>query len=153
MHEAMARYQTVYGLKPIGPHRKLADELFGGVSTECEACGGGGVVGQADWRRRDTCQGRGVLFTRSPAEIDAIRRAGSGKTEVLARRACGCCPRGWIPRGIIAFTFTEEGGRGAQGADRAVEADARFADLPRVCGARVAPPDAAPPVVSGVRQT
>jgi len=28
MHEAMARYQSKYGLKPIGPHRKMADELL-----------------------------------------------------------------------------------------------------------------------------
>jgi hypothetical protein len=35
MHESMARYQYVYGLKPIGPHRRLADELLTPLRVKC----------------------------------------------------------------------------------------------------------------------
>ena len=39
MHEAMARYQTLYGLKPIRAHRRMADELFDDVMIRArEAC-------------------------------------------------------------------------------------------------------------------
>jgi hypothetical protein len=42
-HEAMARYQTTYGLKPIGPHRKLTDQLFSAALEACGLCGGEGL--------------------------------------------------------------------------------------------------------------
>ena len=77
MHEAMARYQTLYGLKPIGAHRRMADELFDDVMIRCEACGGRGlrdVNSGASWERCISCRGLGILFTKPAAEIARIRR-------------------------------------------------------------------------------
>jgi hypothetical protein len=45
MYEAMARYQSQYGLKPIGPHRQLGDELLGAAKEKCSGCGGRGSGG------------------------------------------------------------------------------------------------------------
>ncbi len=77
MHEAMARYQSLYGLKPIGAHRRMAGELFNDVKIQCEACGGPGlrdVNNGASWERCVSCRGLGILFTKPAAEIAAIRR-------------------------------------------------------------------------------
>jgi hypothetical protein len=77
MHEAMARYQTLYGLKPIGAHRQMADELFNDVKIQCEACRGQGlrdVNSGASWERCISCRGLGILFTKPAAEIAGIRR-------------------------------------------------------------------------------
>ena len=77
MHEAMARYQTLYGLKPIGAHRRRAHELFNDVKIQCEACGGQGlrdVNSGASWERCISCRGLGILFTKPAAEIAGIRR-------------------------------------------------------------------------------
>ena len=77
MHEAMARYQTLYGLKPIGAHRRMAGELFNDVEIQCEACGGQGlrdVNSGASWERCISCRGLGILFTKPVAEIAGIRR-------------------------------------------------------------------------------
>jgi hypothetical protein len=49
MHEAMAIYQTLYGLKPIGAHRRMAHELFNDVKIRCEACGGQASATKIDW--------------------------------------------------------------------------------------------------------
>ena len=76
MHEAMARYQSLYGLKPIGPHRRMADELFNDVKVKCEACGGRGprdVNGGASWEHCGVCRGLGILFTGPATEIAEIR--------------------------------------------------------------------------------
>ena len=43
MHASMASYQHRHGLKPVGPHRKLADEAYTGVWARCEGCGGSGL--------------------------------------------------------------------------------------------------------------
>ena len=77
MHEAMARYQTLYGLKPIGAHRQMADELFNDVTILCKACGGQSlrdVNSGASWERCISCRGLGILFTKPAAEIAGIRR-------------------------------------------------------------------------------
>ena len=77
MHEGMARYQTLYGLKPIGAHRQMTDELFQDVTIQCEACGGRGlrdINSGASWERCISCRGLGIFFTKSAAEIAAIRR-------------------------------------------------------------------------------
>lgn len=64
MHEAMARYQLTSGLKPIGPHRKLADKLPSEKRGRCRDCGGQGVV-EADngqgWTTCPSCDGAGAL--------------------------------------------------------------------------------------------
>lgn len=77
MHEAMARYQSKYGLKPIGPHRKMADELLGSLNESCEPCDGRGLRDTANgrsWQVCAACRGFGSFFTRPAYEIQALRR-------------------------------------------------------------------------------
>lgn len=77
MHEAMARYQTRYRLKPIGPHRRMTDALFASAHATCQACEGRGLRDAADrrsWQRCSTCRGLGSYFTKSENEIEALRR-------------------------------------------------------------------------------
>ena len=90
MHEAMARYQTLYGLKPIGAHRRLADELFNDVEIQCEACGGRGlrdVNNGASWERCVICRGLGILFTKPAAELPPFAAGCSmpSRTPLLTR--------------------------------------------------------------------
>jgi len=77
MYEAMARYQSKYGLKPIGPHRKMADELLGSLNEKCKVCDGRGLRNMArgsSWRVCEACRGFGSFFTRPAYEIQALRR-------------------------------------------------------------------------------
>lgn len=77
MHEAMARYQSKYGLKPIGPHRKMADELLGSLNEKCKPCDGRGLRDTAhgsSWQVCAACRGFGYFFTRPTYEIQALRR-------------------------------------------------------------------------------
>lgn len=77
MHEAMAAYQTAYGLKPMGSHRRMADALFDEVKVRCHACGGRGIRTAADgagWEVCAVCRGLRILFTCPAEEIAAIRR-------------------------------------------------------------------------------
>jgi hypothetical protein len=80
MHEAMAVYQTFYRLKPLGRHRRMADDLFTPMRATCEACKGQGlrdVFEGAAWRfampvaasvRSSRC-----LATRSRHSVSACR--------------------------------------------------------------------------------
>ena len=43
MHASMASYQRRHGLKPLGSHRKLADEVYAGVWAPCGTCRGSGL--------------------------------------------------------------------------------------------------------------
>jgi hypothetical protein len=77
MHEAMARCQSKYGLKPIGPHRKMADELLGSLNETCKRCDGRGLNDLANgssWRVCPACRGFGSFFTAPAYEIRALRR-------------------------------------------------------------------------------
>src|SRR5690242_4731314 len=71
---------------------------------------------------------------RSPC-LRVLACAGSGKTEVLARRAVRLLCEGVPPSAIIAFTFTEKAASELKTRieTRAAEADPRFAELPP-CG-------------------
>jgi hypothetical protein len=67
----------MYGLKPIGPHRPLADELFEGTTRPCETCQGKGLIDVAldeGYRTCSVCSSLGYMFTRSTDEISAIRQ-------------------------------------------------------------------------------
>jgi diguanylate cyclase (GGDEF)-like protein len=77
MYEAMARYQSKYGMKPIGPHRKMADELLGALNEKCGPCDGRGLRDTAhgsSWQVCAACRGFGSFFTRPGYEIQALRR-------------------------------------------------------------------------------
>ena len=76
MYESMARYQTLYELKPIGPHRRFQDELFRSTTVACSACEGRGLLdrnGGADWESCRVCRGLGAVFYITPEEVRAIR--------------------------------------------------------------------------------
>lgn len=77
-------------------------------------------------------QRRAIL---SPApRLQIVAGAGSGKTEVLARRVVRLLVEGVDPASIIAFTFTEKAAAElkARIETRAAEADERFRELPPV---------------------
>ena len=77
MHESMARYQAVYGLKPIGPHRPMADKLLGGKRTACDECDAQGFVARDDgrgWLTCRSCEGTTRVWDCSPEEVEATRR-------------------------------------------------------------------------------
>ena len=60
MYERMARYQERHGLNPIGPHRKMADELLGPLTELRGACDGRGLCDVADgWTWEECGRGRG----------------------------------------------------------------------------------------------
>jgi hypothetical protein len=76
MHEAMAQYQTLYRLKPMGPHRRLTKELFASAKAKCQSCNGHGLRDSADrrsWHVCKACRGLGSVFTRPADEIEALR--------------------------------------------------------------------------------
>jgi hypothetical protein len=77
MHENIARYQYVYGLKPIGPHRRDADRIMGALRATCPTCEGGGILWPEDgraWRVCLACEGTGGFWTCSPEREEAARR-------------------------------------------------------------------------------
>ncbi len=55
--EGMAWYQKHYGLRPIGPHRPLADKLLAGATCSCPECSGRGY--------HDTGRGKAYLICKS----------------------------------------------------------------------------------------
>ena len=57
--EKMHLYQRVHGLKPLGPHRRLADVVFRGLRETCVACGSTGFVGTEHWAECLYCEGTG----------------------------------------------------------------------------------------------
>jgi hypothetical protein len=75
MHEAMARYQYLYGLVPVGRHKRLANQLFSSSRRDCGRCGGEGVltVDESSWLMCRDCEGTGGFWTISEDEVEAIR--------------------------------------------------------------------------------
>jgi hypothetical protein len=75
MHDRMAAYARVRGLKPIGPHRPLTDELFKDAFLTCVRCEGRGYLpSDADHCRPcDTCSACGVVLALPQEEIAALR--------------------------------------------------------------------------------
>lgn len=77
MYETMSVYQNMYGLKPIGPHRRLADELFADVSVACLTCAGRGLLdvsGGEAWIQCSDCRGMGFIWKSTSEEVKALRR-------------------------------------------------------------------------------
>lgn len=74
MHEDMGRYQTLYRLKPIGPHRPMANELFRDLTVRCGRCHGRGLL---DHRGRcaccPDCKGLARHFTVPGEVVESIR--------------------------------------------------------------------------------
>ena len=57
--ERMDLYQRVHGLKPLGPHLRLADAVFRGLRESCDACRSTGFVGTEHWAECPHCEGTG----------------------------------------------------------------------------------------------
>jgi len=82
----MAHYQFFTGVKPYGPHRRLADTLLHDITRKCPACGGRGLGRIVDGQRLacGTCHGMGTtysigideLMTRRQAVLDRFPDAG-----------------------------------------------------------------------------
>ena len=74
--EAMGAYQRRTGLKPIGPHRSLADAKMDERFKDCPTCAGTGLVEDADEENAHTCltcHGEQYLFDGTPEELKALR--------------------------------------------------------------------------------
>src|SRR5262245_26661784 len=75
--EMMGAYQRRTGLKPIGPHRPLADELLGRLTRRCQACASQGLLDAAQgegWRDCPACDGLGAYLVGTAAEIAEAQR-------------------------------------------------------------------------------
>lgn len=74
MHEAMGQYQYVYRLKPLGPHRSMADRLLPPLRADCTRCGGRGILTLArsgGWRGCPLCEGTGGTWTVPEEQLQA----------------------------------------------------------------------------------
>jgi hypothetical protein len=74
--ELMGGCQRQYGLLCIGPHRRLADEMFEGAFTDCGACGGSGVRDDGThrfWAVCEACEGFGCRPAVSEEDIERRR--------------------------------------------------------------------------------
>ena len=93
MFQAMARYQTLKGLKPVGPHRRLADELLKNITCKCSTCRGTGLYGTyggMGWLVCPSCHGLGDVYNITLDELQALRQ------QVLDRYPDAAAP-GWRP--------------------------------------------------------
>jgi hypothetical protein len=76
MIETFAASSRRTGLKPMGPHRRLADELFQGQIVTCPTCAGCRVLDVDNgktWQLCPDCRGVGSLFKGTLQEFMGIR--------------------------------------------------------------------------------
>jgi hypothetical protein len=74
--EMMGGYQREHGLKCLGPHRPLADRVFAGAFTRCDACGGSGYCDDGahqSWALCEACDGFGRRPSVSEEDIERRR--------------------------------------------------------------------------------
>lgn len=91
--QAMARYQTLYGIKPVGPHRPLADSLLKDILCKCDACAGtglNGAYGSLGYRICPVCHGLGDTYSITLDALQALRQ------QVLDRYP-DAAPPNWTP--------------------------------------------------------
>jgi len=75
MYEDMAAYQTLYRLKPTGPHRKAADDAFRALTVACDVCSGRGVIDHPlGGAVCPSCRGLRLLFTVPEDVVDTLRQ-------------------------------------------------------------------------------
>ncbi|HDP25730.1 MAG TPA: hypothetical protein ENN34_09840 [Deltaproteobacteria bacterium] len=76
MLDLMAWYQKLYGLKPIGPHRLLADRVLHNATCRCPECSGRGYhdLGQGKaFRTCLSCGGAGKKIVVSAEHLSTLR--------------------------------------------------------------------------------
>lgn len=120
MYEAMGRYQTFYRLKPVGPHRPMADELFRDLSVPCEACDGRGLL---DHPRGcaccPSCRGLARQLTVPEEVVESLRARVLEEYPDAGAEPVEHFPFGVVihdlARGVIIGAPREEPGRGADG--------------------------------------
>lgn len=73
-YERMGVYQQLYRLKPLGRHKRMADDLLEHLTGACEACHGEGLVdAEFDWAYCNRCRGLGRFFTVSLTKVNEVR--------------------------------------------------------------------------------
>ena len=75
--ESMGAYSQRTSLKPIGPHRSLADKLLSPHMKACDHCKGVGVIDVENgktWKDCPGCHGAQYLFDGTEEELEAIRQ-------------------------------------------------------------------------------
>ncbi len=145
MHEAMAQYQYVYGLKPLGPHRALADGLLTPLRAGCSRCDGRGIVTIAggEWLACARCEGTGGTWAVSDLTLQATMAT------VLDRFPAAAAPE--VPSDFLSGTavldLDSQSMRGARGRRSRHAASVQVADprQPPAPPAAAAPPAATPP--------
>lgn len=73
--ESMAVYQNIYGLRPVGPHRALADSVYAECRTRCFYCKGNGLLDQPaenSYAICPMCMGAGYFLSLDRAGADAL---------------------------------------------------------------------------------
>jgi hypothetical protein len=101
MYEKMAVYQYVYGLKPIGPHRGLADRILTPRREQCPSCHGRGIVTLRNgdsWALCGPCEGTGGHWACGLEEVEALRRRVLHK---FPDSAVADTPHNFVSRGIV----------------------------------------------------
>jgi len=101
--QAMARYQAIEGLKPVGPHRHLANSLLKNITCKCSTCDGTGLYGTyggMGWRICTACHGLGETYRITVGELQALRQ------KVLDRYP-DAAPPDWTPGHPISCPIQE----------------------------------------------
>ena len=62
IYDLMAAYSARTGLKPIGPHRPLADRLWRELTEPCPDCGGHVMAGPGSSFQCERCGGTGNVL-------------------------------------------------------------------------------------------
>jgi hypothetical protein len=88
----MAHYQAFTGVKPYGPHRRLADSLLHDITRTCQSCGGRGLGRVVGGYRLacSTCLGMGETYSIRIDELMARR-------QVVLDRFPDAGVSGWCP--------------------------------------------------------
>jgi hypothetical protein len=74
----MARYQYVYGLKPIGPHYPLAGKLLTPLRVNCPRCDYAGILNYDEGEKCGACpvcEGTGGFWGAPDDVVEALRKS------------------------------------------------------------------------------
>jgi len=90
MLEVIAQYQKFYGFKPMGAHRDFLYSTMKQHCARCAQCAGDGIEkydGPQRWRYCTASDGLGMVWTSTPAEVEAARAVVAARfPEAIASR-------------------------------------------------------------------